>query len=166
MGRKEGIGQTDRQTDRASNAERQDSYTNTVDGANSLHFPTLELGSLPRNAPRIPPCSGHCRYSLFKIFKFVCVIVNLRGGRVFYYAPLSASGFHCCRRLQRSSSPFSRLLSKVVEAICQSERRRQNVRPRHFNLGFRLAPCSSCFHFIQGVTWHQSRSRYQRISKY
>ena len=88
-------------------------------------------------------------------------------GQSFLLSPdLSASGFHCYRRLQRSSSPFSRLLSKVVEAICQSERRRQNVRPRHFNLGFRLAPCSSCFHFIQGVTWHQSRSRYQRISKY
>ena len=73
--------------DRASNADRQDSYTNTVDGANNLHFPTLELGSLPRNAPRIPPCSGHCRYCLFKIFEFICVVVNLRGGRVFYYPP-------------------------------------------------------------------------------
>ena len=143
---KEGIGQTDR----ASNADRQDSYTNTVDGANNLHFPTLELGSLPRNAPRIPPCSGHCRYCLYIQIHFR----DCEFGRVFYYAPLSASGFHCCRRLQRSSSPLSRLLSKVVEAICQSERRRQNVRHRHFNLGFRSAPCSSCFHFIQGVTWH------------
>ena len=157
---KEGIGQTGQATQTDKTAT-QTPWT----GPTTSTSPLLSL-DLFRGMLLVSHHGHHCRYYLFEIFKFICVVVNLRGGRVFYYAPLSASGFHCCRRLQRSSSPFSRLLSKVVEAICQSERRRQNVRPRHFNLRFRLAPCSSCFHFIQGVTWQQSRSRYQRISKY
>ena len=61
--------------DRASNADRQDSYTNTVDGANNLHFPALELGSLPRNAPRIHHI--RCIVGTAYLFKFIFVIVNL-----------------------------------------------------------------------------------------
>ena len=82
---KGGIGQTGQ----ATQTDKTATQTPWTGPTTSTSPPTLELGSLPRNAPRIPPCSGHCRYSLFKIFKFICVIVNLRGCRVFYYPPTS-----------------------------------------------------------------------------